>query len=496
MATVARVATGAPWYVWEDPGETIIVQVSLSLIDRLNEAIQQSLGAGSRGTEIGGILLGRTLPDFDRAVLIDDFELTPSEHLRGASYTLSPKDRRVLGTRLARRPAGQVVGYFRSHTRPGMYLDQDDFAVFSRYFPEAWQVLLLVRPSTEEGATGGFFFWEDGEVNRRSTYRTFPFDTALLAAGDFPIHGGHEGGAEGAVANARGPVPISLPKPDGGQGARWRVPLPPLPWVAVPVIAVLFLISGIFVSVNKHPTPQIADAKSSVPVAPPLAPPTEQSQPDPVPAAAVTEPARVPDAPPVEAAPAQSLPVVQSPPIAQSPPTVQAPTIAKVKRAKKTPVKAVARPTVTFARIPAREVEPPPALSVPVGAGEPKVVAMLAPRVTTAAPFEVDVTYETPPVGVFRRAFRKIEGPDAFVPPSPIRKVAPVKAPTQAGEAGGKPVDVKVFIDDSGNVSRVQVLTKGSDRASAASSAARQWHFSPARKHDKPVSSEMILHFR
>src|ERR1039458_5120248 len=103
-------------------------------------AVQQRLGAGPRGNEIGGILLGRTLPGFGRAVMIEDFELAPCEHLRGASYTLSPKDKRLLGTRLARRAARQVVGYFRSQTRPGLYLDQDDFAVFSQYFPEPWQV--------------------------------------------------------------------------------------------------------------------------------------------------------------------------------------------------------------------------------------------------------------------------------------------------------------------------------------------------------------------
>jgi TonB family protein len=57
-------------------------------------------------------------------------------------------------------------------------------------------------------------------------------------------------------------------------------------------------------------------------------------------------------------------------------------------------------------------------------------------------------------------------------------------------------VDVKVFIDDSGSVTRAQVLTKGSGLADEAAAAARQWQFTPARKHDKPAASEMILHFR
>jgi TonB family protein len=61
--------------------------------------------------------------------------------------------------------------------------------------------------------------------------------------------------------------------------------------------------------------------------------------------------------------------------------------------------------------------------------------------------------------------------------------------------AAARPVDVKVFIDASGNVSRAQVLTKGGDLADVALTAARQWQFTPARKHDKPVASEIVLHF-
>src|ERR1022692_1033036 len=117
------------------------------------------------------LLLACCTQEEDAGTSIEDFELAPCEHLRGPSYTLSPKDRRLLGTRLAHRRARQVVGYFRSHTRPGMYLDQEDFAVFSHYFPDPSQVFLLVSPATEGPAIGGFFFWEDGDVNRRSTYR-------------------------------------------------------------------------------------------------------------------------------------------------------------------------------------------------------------------------------------------------------------------------------------------------------------------------------------
>ena len=63
MAAAASPGSAAG-YVWEDPGDSMMIQVSLELIERLGAAVQQSLGAGPRGNEIGGILLGRALPGF------------------------------------------------------------------------------------------------------------------------------------------------------------------------------------------------------------------------------------------------------------------------------------------------------------------------------------------------------------------------------------------------------------------------------------------------
>jgi hypothetical protein len=340
-----------------------------------------------------------------------------------------------------------------------MYLDRDDFTVFSQYFSEPWQVFLLVRPSTEGSAMGGFFFWEDGDVNRRSPYRQFPFDCGRLAEDGFPIAGGQP-----AAAQAPRPLPVLVPKP----AARVRRRLPSLPWVVVPVIAVLFLIAGLFVSETQEPVREPAAAKAS--------PPLERLLPEPIPQTVASTPA---PAEPVTPAPAS-------------------PATAKPKAAKKPrPAPAEGAP-VTVARVPFREIEPPPVVAVPVARLEPKLAAPLPSPADAAPAPETEVSYEAPRPGVLRRALRKIEGTgeaqSAFVPPSPIRKVAAVR-PADSG-AGAHPVDVKVFIDEAGSVTRAQVLTKGADMADAALSAARQWQFTPARKHDKPVPSEMLLHFR
>lgn len=446
----------------------------MDLVARLGAAIKEGLGSGlnaglnaglnegTRGNEIGGILLGRGAAGYARTVVIEDFELLPSEHLRGASYTLSLKDRRVLGSRLAHLNPKHVVGFFRSHTRPGMYLDQDDFTVFSHYFPEASQVFLLVRPSTEGPAMGGFFFWEDGDVNRRSPYRQFPFDCGRLAAGGFPI-------ADEPPAPPPSARRLPVPMPNAPLPAPQRAPrsAPQLPWMVVPVIAGLFLLAALFASRNEKVKPDAVPAKNVPPVEA-----VEPLLPQPEPQVAVNTPATAPAAPPLE-----TVPVA---PAAVTP---------KVKPTRKT-VEPVAEPApVKAVHAPVRTVEAPPVLAAREEKPAAALAAVLSPHVNTAPPPVAEVTYEQPHAGVFRRAFHKIKA-ENFDPPTPVRKVAP------QGTAGAGDVDVKVFIDEEGNVTHTQVLTKGTDLATASADAARQWRFTPARKHDKPVASEMVLHFR
>jgi TonB family protein len=538
------VSAAAKVYTWEDPGSSIRIQISLDLVERLAAAMQEGLGTGARGIEIGGILLGRRLPGSQRAVLIEDFELAPCQHLRGASYTLSPKERENLGARLARHEPERVAGYFRSHTRPGLYLDQDDFATISGYFPDPSNVFLVVRPSAEGPATGGFFFWEEGDINRKSTYRQFAFDRAQLEAG--VSRTGLRPAAPAAAKHSVVPEPATQ--------ARYRVP--PVSWLAVPAIAGVFLAAGLFVSRN-HASKQpqtVVPAAVRAPRQPELSLDVERTgdalrvrwdpnlpavrqaalgvlwitdggqqfrrELDPqelaegsttytpvsndvnfelrifaltdqtnksfeeiAPAPAPTQVAGS-EAPP--GAPAASRPV---------PEALGKPSPFRASRAKR-PRIPVPAPVTAARALP--HVEPPPPL--PAERHPAELAGALPFHSLPSLPPapEAAVSYETPRASAFRRALRKIspfgdpDAPDAFVPPAPIRKVSPA---VPDGDAQGS-VDVKVYIDESGKVSRAQLLTKDSDLADAALNAARQWHFTPARKRDKPVPSEMVLHFR
>jgi len=442
-------ASATPAYLWEGPGRSIWIHISLSVVERLGGAIRQGLGPGPRGLEIGGILLGRMAPGV-RTVLIEDFWLVPSGHWRGASYTLSSGERHALGARLARCGPRQAVGYFRSHTRQGLYLDQDDFAIIRDYFPDPAQVFLLVKPSAHGVTSGGFFYWEDGDINRKSAYRPFPFDCQRLLANDYPI--------------VEWPAPqkarISVPAP------RLRLSIPQVPLATVPVLAGLFLVAGLFESRHYEPPP--TPVTSPAPRIQPAAPPVLAEV--------------LPDMPASPERPATTRRVSAKP----QPKSWRAPASVRAHEAS--------------ARGATRKIEPPPTLAAPV-AHQLEMAAAMAPRTALPIPPRgAEVTYTIPFPSVFRRVVHKIspfgEAPaaSAFVPPSPIHKVIPAVPPDAT--ASERAVDVKVYIDESGNVSRARLLTRRNRLADPSLNAARQWQFAPAHKGDQPVSSELVLHFR
>jgi hypothetical protein len=86
--------------------------------------------------------------------------------------------------------ASYAVGLFRSHTREGLGLCEDDVKLFDELFPESGNVILLVKPYATRASRAGFFFREDGVVHGESSYAEFPFRRSDL--------GGETGGDEEA----------------------------------------------------------------------------------------------------------------------------------------------------------------------------------------------------------------------------------------------------------------------------------------------------------
>src|SRR5258708_2274373 len=102
-------------YLWTAGASTVSVAFAPDVITRLRQAAIITDAA-----EIGGILLGHRQSDDHIEVV--DFELLPSEHRRGSTFTLSPTDRKKLVQRLRASHRGlQNVGSFRTHLRQGLY---------------------------------------------------------------------------------------------------------------------------------------------------------------------------------------------------------------------------------------------------------------------------------------------------------------------------------------------------------------------------------------
>ena len=164
------------YFVWSGQKNPVSVHLELGTVARLH-ALLQSKTEGSRPRERGGILIGKTRQVNDSFIVaIEGFEEVESEHARGESWTLSRADRRRFEETLRRLQKRGAVGWFRFHSRPGLFLDQHDFEFVSQYFSEPSAVSLLLRPD----AQAGFFFWHDGEMERSRPESTFTFDPSTM----------------------------------------------------------------------------------------------------------------------------------------------------------------------------------------------------------------------------------------------------------------------------------------------------------------------------
>ena len=102
-------------YAWEPKEVPISVRLSVELIDRLEkESIEIFRAITNRGSEIGGILLGRVLPGKPLTVVVEDYEPIACAYDLGPSYVLTPEEQqRAHGAVDARRAGGglSVVGF-------------------------------------------------------------------------------------------------------------------------------------------------------------------------------------------------------------------------------------------------------------------------------------------------------------------------------------------------------------------------------------------------
>jgi len=132
----------------------VMEELSLAATDGFNR-----LAHG--GVEIGGVLFGVRDPD---AVKILAHRALACEYAFGPSWMLSDNDRCALEDLLASPNTDsnlsgmQPVGWYISHTRSEIVLSERDLQLFQQYFPELWQIALVLRPHRFDPVRAGFFF--------------------------------------------------------------------------------------------------------------------------------------------------------------------------------------------------------------------------------------------------------------------------------------------------------------------------------------------------
>jgi proteasome lid subunit RPN8/RPN11 len=164
---------------WRPPQSPFPIFYSRLVLEQIRLAVVDAYFLVPRGgLEIGGVLLGRY---HDRHLEVLGHEPLECEHAFGPSFSLSPRDQERLKDLLAkaRHKSGgfEPVGWYHSHTRSEICLTESDLGIHDTYFPEMWQVALVLRPSTSEPARAGFFFRElGGSIRAAASYHEFKLE--------------------------------------------------------------------------------------------------------------------------------------------------------------------------------------------------------------------------------------------------------------------------------------------------------------------------------
>ena len=197
-------------YLWEVAGKPVSIHLDFNVVDRLAMDIMRGFGAvPKRGAEVGGLLLGSfEFVGDTRVVRVEDFVPVACDHLKGPSYLLTDNDEArfraaVVKVKQAADVDLKLVGIYRSHTREGLALSDEDIHLFEEHLGDPSQIILLVRPFATRTSIGAFFFQEGGGFRRESSYLEFPFKRRDLGGGSsLPTRSfSHESAQIGIVGN-------------------------------------------------------------------------------------------------------------------------------------------------------------------------------------------------------------------------------------------------------------------------------------------------------
>ena len=214
MPDIPTQSTAGTWSVPECPFTITYVP---EVMDNMRLAVMDAFFSLPRGgAEIGGVLLGTHAQS--RVNILDSVPIE-CEHATGPSFVLSLRDesklQEVLSEVKRRRDGLQVVGWYHSHTRSEIFLSNIDLELHQRFFPEVWQIALVLKPHTFQPMRGGFFFRNaGGSMRSDASCREFaiqPMPMRPVPAGAPAADGAATAPQREAEAPRSAPASVAIP---------------------------------------------------------------------------------------------------------------------------------------------------------------------------------------------------------------------------------------------------------------------------------------------
>ena len=169
---IAHMPSGHAWR-WRSMFEENDLNPLVSVFVTQRAFVRFCAHAGSDlQNEVGGWLVGKWRADKATGAHFVIVEATlPAPYTRhGSAFLTFTQDTQIaLYEELKERyPGKELVGWYHTHPRMGVFLSEYDTWLHRNFFPELYQVALVIEPFS---ATGGFFLRQpDGSLDPRHYY--------------------------------------------------------------------------------------------------------------------------------------------------------------------------------------------------------------------------------------------------------------------------------------------------------------------------------------
>ena len=157
------------------------IEYPLEVMDEIRAlACDEVLPLSHGGREVGGVLFGVRR---EESVRILTWRPIACAHSDGDCLHLSPGDSLALAVQMEKARVDpnlrdlRPVGCFISHSQGGVSLSRADLEIYNGFFPESWQIALVLQPAGGRTIRAGFFQRErDGSVRTDASYREFDLE--------------------------------------------------------------------------------------------------------------------------------------------------------------------------------------------------------------------------------------------------------------------------------------------------------------------------------